>query len=158
MPDICLRHQSALASVDRCHSLIKEKSPLNTQGRQKLTRYHLDLRARHFIRTHLKTPVTGCLRDCLPIDNPAPRPCSVSCFRAHSHLTGLSDRLGKRTLLFIAFQPYLCHYSPISYPLSTPKFPFSPLPGCRTPLLRRKTTRLSKTGWFWDSIIRTGWA
>jgi len=36
--------------------------------------------------------VTGVPGKCLPIDIPAPRPCSAAAFRAHSHLAGLSDR------------------------------------------------------------------
>ena len=35
----------------------------------------------------------GRTRVCLPIDTPAPRPCSAIFFRAHFHHTGLSDRL-----------------------------------------------------------------
>ena len=68
------------------------------QGRQNLTRYHLDSRAKKrwrlprqcahwlamtFFLPRLSPPVTGRTRGSLRIENPAPRPCSSAFFRAH---------------------------------------------------------------------------
>ena len=53
----------------------------------------------------------GRSRECLPIDIPAPRPCSAAALRTPSQLPGLSDRFLQPTLLFIAFFNYTDDYN-----------------------------------------------
>ena len=129
--------------------------PWMTQGRQKLTRYHLALCIQHLRRCHCEplrsqARAEGNRRRRLLARSKAHRrgnltesahtstvcngtypgfptyrkSSSETMFRricrAHSHLPGLSDRLSRRTLLFLAFA-YPCHYSPKGRSLSTHK-------------------------------------
>ena len=61
----------------------------------------------------------GRTRMALPIEPPAPRPCSAAAHRARSHLAGLSDRGLPPTLLFTAFIHCIWYYTPQTALLST---------------------------------------
>ena len=103
---------------------LKIKSPMGiTQGRQKLTRYHLDSQG----ISPPQSSVTGRTRNRLPIDGSTPRPCSSLRVRVPSHLPGLSDRAPKNTLLFTAFsytQNIIAQKQPLCQHLSGNKWAF----------------------------------
>ena len=71
-----------------------------TQGRQKLTRYHLD----SCRKPAPQTTCNGIPRDILPVGLSGSETMFSSLPRAHSHLPGLSDRVSQPTLLFTAFE------------------------------------------------------
>ena len=95
-----------------------KKRPWKDPRATKLTRYHLDSQIQKLVE--IATPVcalvrndtaffsastrfNGRTRDPLPIEDPAPGPCSAIPLRTRSHLPGLSDRLLWHTLPFTAF-------------------------------------------------------
>ena len=80
-----------------------------------MTRYHLASRcAKQRLGRN-----NGRTREWLPIDIPAPRPCSAAFLRVPSHHTGLAGRFRRRTLLFTAFGYCSAYYTPIIGSLST---------------------------------------